>query len=81
MHYFDLFFQLLFYSISVSEVEIYTLSLDNDTLLTFWMPSDVDVGRGLDFLRTDVNNLGPVWARLTHLQHRDFEYEITVNKK
>lgn len=77
----DDMFQLLFSGVTISEVEIYTPSLDNDTLLTFWMQSDVDFSRGIDFLKTDVNNMGPIWGRLTHLQHRDFEFQITVWQK
>jgi len=70
--------QLLFDEIRVSGVEVRTPSLDTNNLLTFWMQSDVDLSRGLDMQRTDVNSLGPIWARLTHLQHRDFEYHFTV---
>lgn len=70
--------QLLLNGVSVSGLEVHTPSLDINTLLTFWMQSDVDLSRGLDFLKTDINNLGPIWARLTHLQHRDFEYHIIV---
>ncbi|OXA38134.1 Phenoloxidase 2 [Folsomia candida] len=69
---------LLLNGVSVSGLEVHTPSLDINTLLTFWMQSDVDLSRGLDFLKTDINNLGPIWARLTHLQHRDFEYHIIV---
>ncbi|CAF4884696.1 unnamed protein product [Pieris macdunnoughi] len=42
-------------------------------LHTFWMSSDVDLSRGLDF-----SNRGPVYARFTHLNHRDFQYTIEV---
>ncbi|KAL0818173.1 hypothetical protein ABMA28_008687 [Loxostege sticticalis] len=41
---------------------------------TFWMSSDVDLSRGLDF-----SNRGPVYARFTHLNHRPFRYVINVN--
>lgn len=40
-----------------------------NTLNTFWMQSDVDLSKGLDF-----SNRGPVYARFTHLNHRPFRY-------
>ncbi|KAG7303487.1 hypothetical protein JYU34_012011 [Plutella xylostella] len=45
-----------------------------NTLNTFWMQSDVDLSKGLDF-----SNRGPVYARFTHLNHRPFRYVINVN--
>ena len=42
------------------------------------MQSDMDLARGLDFGRTNMNNLGPVWARATHLNHEAFSYRIVV---
>lgn len=46
----------------------------NNVLNTFWMESDVDLSRGLDF-----SDRGPVYARFTHLNHRPFRYVINVN--
>lgn len=43
---------------------------------TFWMQSDVDLSRGMDF-----SPRGPVFARFTHLNHRPFTYKITVNNQ
>ncbi|KAJ2942877.1 hypothetical protein O0L34_g15067 [Tuta absoluta] len=45
-----------------------------NTLNTFWMQSDVDLSRGLDF-----SDRGAVYARFTHLNHRSFRYVINVN--
>ncbi|KAI5635514.1 hemocyanin, ig-like domain-containing protein [Phthorimaea operculella] len=45
-----------------------------NTLNTFWMQSDVDLSRGLDF-----SDRGAVYARFTHLNHRAFRYVINVN--
>ncbi|XP_013167402.1 PREDICTED: phenoloxidase subunit 2-like [Papilio xuthus] len=45
-----------------------------NTLNTYWMSSDVDLSRGLDF-----SDRGPVFARFTHLNHRPFRYVINVN--
>lgn len=45
-----------------------------NTFNTFWQQSDVNLSRGLDFLPQ-----GNVFARFTHLQHTDFEYNINVS--
>lgn len=57
-------------------VQIQSVNIENvegggqqNTLNTFWMQSDVDLSRGLDF-----SNRGPVYARFTHLNHRRFRY-------
>ncbi|KAL0867622.1 hypothetical protein ABMA27_008380 [Loxostege sticticalis] len=49
-------------------------SRQQNELNTFWMSSDVDLSRGLDF-----SNRGPVYARFTHLNHKPFQYVINVN--
>ncbi|KAL0867933.1 hypothetical protein ABMA27_008607 [Loxostege sticticalis] len=49
-------------------------SQQQNELNTFWMLSDVDLSRGLDF-----SNRGPVYARFTHLNHKHFQYVINVN--
>jgi len=51
-----------------------------NALRTFWMKTDVDLSRGLDFLRSSVNNLGPIWARVRHLNHETFTYSIAVGQ-
>ncbi|CAG4933311.1 unnamed protein product [Colias eurytheme] len=57
--------------VRISSVRVQSSTGDQNTLNTFWMMSDVDLSRGLDF-----SNRGPVYARFTHLNHRDFEYVI-----
>ena len=42
-------------------------------LYTFFMKSDIDLSRGLDF-----SPQGPILVRLTHLNHEDFVYTIRV---
>lgn len=46
---------------------------DNE-ISTFWQQADIDLSRGLDFADKE----GIVYARVTHLQHAPFEYNITV---
>ncbi|XP_053617529.1 phenoloxidase subunit 2 [Plodia interpunctella] len=60
--------------VQVTSASIETTGGDRNTLSTFWMSSDVDLSRGLDF-----SNRGPVYARFTHLNHRPFRYVINVN--
>ncbi|XP_026333174.1 phenoloxidase subunit 2-like [Hyposmocoma kahamanoa] len=62
-------------------VQVQSVAIENvegdgaqNTLNTFWMQSDVDLSRGLDF-----SNRGPVYVRFTHLNHRRFRYVINVN--
>lgn len=45
-------------------------------LSTFWMQSDVNLSRGMDF-----SPRGSVFARFTHLNHRPFNYRIQVNNQ
>ncbi|CAH0402813.1 unnamed protein product [Chilo suppressalis] len=60
--------------VQVTSVSIQTQGGQPNELTTFWMSSDVDLSRGLDF-----SNRGPVYARFTHLNHRPFQYVINVN--
>ncbi|KAJ8969865.1 hypothetical protein NQ314_001549, partial [Rhamnusium bicolor] len=62
--------------IEVLDVNIKTDGADPNVLNTFWQRSDVNISKGLDFQAT-----GSVFVRITHLQHKDFEYEITVDNK
>jgi tyrosinase len=55
--------------VAVSSATIQTEGGAPNELSTFWMSSDVDLSRGLDF-----SNRGPVYARFTHLNHRPFSY-------
>lgn len=55
-------------------VQIQSAAIESDggqrnTLNTFWMRSDMDLSRGLDF-----SDRGPVYARFSHLNHRPFRY-------
>lgn len=45
-------------------------------LSTFWQARDLVLSRGLDFAPRQ-----PVYARLTHLQHKAFAYTIRVENK
>ncbi|XP_063541091.1 phenoloxidase subunit 2-like [Cydia strobilella] len=60
--------------VTVSSATIQSQGGQPNTLNTFWMLSDVDLSRGLDF-----SNRAPVFARFTHLNHRPFQYVINVN--
>ncbi|XP_028172901.1 phenoloxidase subunit 2-like [Ostrinia furnacalis] len=60
--------------VRVMSASIETQGGNQNELSTFWMSSDVDLSRGLDF-----SNRGPVYARFTHLNHRPFQYVINVN--
>lgn len=60
--------------VQISSVRIESSTGNQNTLNTFWMQSDVDLSRGLDF-----SDRGPVYVRFTHLNHRPFRYVIDVN--
>ncbi|KAL4711933.1 hypothetical protein ACJJTC_006102 [Scirpophaga incertulas] len=60
--------------VQVTSASVETPGGQPNQLSTFWMSSDVDLSRGLDF-----SNRGPVYARFTHLNHRPFRYVINVN--
>ncbi|XP_023245052.1 phenoloxidase subunit 1-like [Copidosoma floridanum] len=66
--------QLVFPGISVTNVRISTPGINPNTLNTHWVKSDVDLSRGLDFTPR-----GSIMARLQHLNHEDFQYNIVVN--
>ena len=66
--------------IRVTDISVQTPNREKNTLSTNWMQSDIDLARGLDFGRTNMNNLGPVWARVTHLNHEAFSYRIVVSQ-
>ncbi|XP_059616952.1 phenoloxidase 2 [Phlebotomus argentipes] len=61
-------------------VQITNVTVQNDKggktneLRTFFMQSDVNLSRGLDFTPR-----GDVLARFTHLNHENFTYTITIN--
>lgn len=65
--------QLNYQGVTVTKVEVRPSQGANNTFQTFWQQSDVDLSRGLDFVPR-----GNVFARFTHLQHTDFEYQVNV---
>ncbi|CAH0557366.1 unnamed protein product [Brassicogethes aeneus] len=66
--------QLNYPGVTVSDIELETPNSPKNQINTFWQQSDVDLSRGLDF-----QPRGSVFARFTHLQHKNFVYRITVN--
>ncbi|CAH2093737.1 unnamed protein product [Euphydryas editha] len=62
--------------VEISSVRVESSTGNVNTFNTFWMQSDVDLSRGLDF-----SDRGPVYVRFTHLNHRPFQYVIDVNNK
>lgn len=73
-------FPLAWKTIKVTDIVVQTSEFRSkpNELRTYFMKSHADMARGLDFTRTDVNRLGPIWLRFTHLNHDPFEYTITV---
>lgn len=63
-----------------SQVPMSSLNPLNN-LVTHWMQSDVEMTRGLDFGRTNINGLGSIWVRLTHLQHVPFVFRIRATNQ
>ncbi|XP_061382609.1 phenoloxidase subunit 2-like [Danaus plexippus] len=59
--------------VQIANVRVVSDSGPDNTLNTFWMQSDVELSKGLDF-----SERGSVLARFTHLNHRNFRYEIDV---
>lgn len=66
--------QLDYPGIRVDSVQVQPSQGPSNTFQTYWQQSDLDLSRGLDFVPR-----GNVFARFTHLQHNDFEYNINVN--
>ncbi|KAF9795753.1 hypothetical protein SFRURICE_018881 [Spodoptera frugiperda] len=60
--------------VQVTSIAVETAGGQPNTLNTFWMSSDVDLSKGLDF-----SDRGAVYARFTHLNNRAFRYVIKVN--
>nr|AAC34256.1 prophenoloxidase [Hyphantria cunea] len=60
--------------VRLTSIAIESSNNQMNTLNTFWMSSDVDLSRGLDF-----SERRPVYARFTHLNHTPFRYVIKVN--
>lgn len=68
--------QLTFQGIRVSGIQVQPNNAAANTFQTFWQQSDVDLSRGMDFVPR-----GNVFARFTHLQHTDFQYQININNQ
>lgn len=60
--------------IQVNSISVRPQQGNRNTFYTYWQQSDVDLSRGVDFTPR-----GSVFARFTHLQHTEFEYEVRVN--
>ncbi|XKL64183.1 hypothetical protein PGB90_004269 [Kerria lacca] len=69
--------QLSFDGIQVTKIQVKTTGKPDNEISTFWQQADIDLSRGLDFADKE----GIVYARVTHLQHAPFEYNITVNNE
>ncbi|CAG7836276.1 unnamed protein product [Allacma fusca] len=70
--------QLRWDPVKVRDISVRTDDMPGpNVLITHWMQSDIDLGRGLDIKRNLLRD-GPVWARMTHLNHKDFQYKINV---
>jgi len=75
--------------IAVNEIQVVRgedsrlpVALDSiNNLVTHWLQSDIEVSRGLDFGRTNLNGLGSIWVRSTNLQHLPFLYKIRVTNQ
>uniref|UniRef100_A0A6P7G6C7 Phenoloxidase 1-like n=1 Tax=Diabrotica virgifera virgifera TaxID=50390 RepID=A0A6P7G6C7_DIAVI len=66
--------QLGFENVIVQDIKVQTQGAPVNTLQTHWQQSQIDLSRGLDF-----QPRGAVLVKFTHLQHKPFSYEITVN--
>lgn len=67
--------QLDYLGVTIAGVQVQAESVSQPNVLqTHWQQSDVNLSRGMDFVPR-----GNVFARFTHLQHRDFTYTININ--
>ncbi|CAL8072420.1 unnamed protein product [Orchesella dallaii] len=73
-------FPLAWQGVDVTSVQVQSTTFGSqpNILQTFFMDSNVDLSRGLDFTRTNMNQLGPIWLRFRHLNHDPFNYTIQV---
>lgn len=60
-------------SVDGVSVQITNKNTPQNSLLTYWQRSDVDLSAGLDF-----GAQGNVFAQFTHLQYAPFDYNISV---
>jgi hypothetical protein len=68
------FAKLSFPGITITDSHINTPTANPNTLSCHWKRSDIDLSRGLDFTPR-----GSIMARIQHLNHEEFSYNITVN--
>lgn len=66
--------ELIFTDIQVTDIQITSNGIPNNQIFTFWQQADIDLSKGLDF----AEQKGSIFARITHLQHAPFQYNITV---
>lgn len=62
-------------SINVKVIDANVVS-DNNTLITFWQRSKIDISDGLNFVR----ETGPTYFSFIHLQNEPFIYDIDVTR-
>ncbi|XP_023245051.1 phenoloxidase subunit 1-like [Copidosoma floridanum] len=65
---------LTFRGVTVTQLGISSGNSNPNTLNTHWSMGDINLSRGLDFAPR-----GAVLVRVTHLNHDEFSYNITVN--
>ncbi|XP_067015103.2 phenoloxidase 2 [Anabrus simplex] len=65
--------QLGFEGIHITDAQVLVKGGHINEFTTFWQKSDLDLSRGLDFAPG-----GPLFVRVTHLQHMPFTYRIQV---
>ncbi|CAG9826092.1 unnamed protein product [Diabrotica balteata] len=66
--------KLNFDNITIQDVQVQTAEGPANKLQTYWQQFDVDLSKGLD-----IKTHGPIFVRLTYLNHVPFTYKITVN--
>lgn len=66
--------QLGYSGVRVTNISVQPDQGPANTFQTFWQQSDVNLSRGLDFVPR-----GNVFARFTHLQNTEFNYNININ--
>lgn len=70
---FFILFQLIFSGIEITSSRLTTPEVAENTLMTFWSKSVVNITNGLDFAPKE-----DILARISHLNHANFKYEFKV---
>ncbi|ODM94868.1 Phenoloxidase 2, partial [Orchesella cincta] len=75
-------FPLAWQGVEVASVQVQATIFGSqpNRFQTYFMESNVDLSRGLDFTRTNMNQLGPIWLRFRHLNYDPFTYTIQAIK-